>query len=298
MRQRLVSTREWEDLSAYLDGQLNPKQSLHIELQLKERPELQEALEELRRTQAVLRVQGILRSPRNFTLTPEMVGFKAGRRYTWKPDFGLYPVLKFSSTLASALFMIVIIAHFLIAGPINQTAGVAMKPASKEMFVETPVALQPEATIAAEALDQFATTPPPSANREIPPEANQLLLPSAEGGVGGMGSQFPEPTSPLSIAVAAPQVSITESFSATLMSSIPTPTIAGEVAAKAVPAYPEPLPTEPKLATEPVTYPEPEVMKIQKPGLGGNPWFWAEIGLGVLAIGTGLAAFVLRRRGG
>ena len=77
-----ISMREWEALSAYLDGQLPAKERTRLETQLNQAPELRSALEDLRRTRSVLRSQPKVRAPRNFTLTPEMAGLGArpGRR--------------------------------------------------------------------------------------------------------------------------------------------------------------------------------------------------------------------------
>jgi hypothetical protein len=298
MTRQLVSAREWEDLSAYLDGQLKPKESIRVELQLKTRPELRQALEELRRTRAVMRAHGLLRSPRNFTLTYEMTGIKPGNRFIGRPGYGLYPVLKLSSALTSVLFVVTLLAHFLVAGPLNRTAGVAMKSAPQEYMGETPLAMQPEATVAAEAMDQSANPPPQSASREMPPESSKLMSPPTEAGVGGMGGQIPEPTGEISVAVAAPQVLMTEGLSATLVTSIPTTTNPAEVSAQAVLIYPEPAPTEATTAAPPVAHPQPEVMKIQQLLLSANLWLWVEIGLGFIAVVTGLVAFILWRRRG
>ena len=50
-----ISMHEWEALSAYLDGELPAKERTKMEASLNQAPELRSALEEMRRTRAVLR---------------------------------------------------------------------------------------------------------------------------------------------------------------------------------------------------------------------------------------------------
>ena len=71
-----IKSQDWETLSAYLDGQLTPRELTHLETRLSSDPELRTALEELRQTRGVLRSLPKLRVPRNFTLSPEMVGIR------------------------------------------------------------------------------------------------------------------------------------------------------------------------------------------------------------------------------
>ena len=74
-----LSTRDRQALSAYLDGQLAPRQRRRLEERLQQEPALQDALDGLRHTRSILRSQPKLRAPRNFTLTPEMAGLAVVR---------------------------------------------------------------------------------------------------------------------------------------------------------------------------------------------------------------------------
>ncbi|MCJ7658985.1 MAG: hypothetical protein MUO67_07530 [Anaerolineales bacterium] len=71
-----IKSRDWEALSTYLDGQLSNREHTRLEARLKSDPDLQSALEDLRQTRSVIRSLPKLRVPRNFSLTPEMVGIK------------------------------------------------------------------------------------------------------------------------------------------------------------------------------------------------------------------------------
>src|SRR5512139_2036512 len=95
-----ISNRDYEQISAYIDGQLAPGDQRKLEERLRARPELQEVLNELRQTRALLRMAPRRRAPRNFTLTPAMVGETGPKK---KPALfgGLFPTLSFASVIAA-----------------------------------------------------------------------------------------------------------------------------------------------------------------------------------------------------
>lgn len=90
------SFRGVEQLSAYLDGQLSKAEVARLEARLESDLDLRALLEDLRRTRAVLRRLPSRRAPRNFSLTPEMVG---GR----PPLPRAYPVMRLATVLATLL---------------------------------------------------------------------------------------------------------------------------------------------------------------------------------------------------
>ena len=102
--QPILTPRDWEALSAYLDGELNSKERVQLEQRLKDTAELRSALEEMRRTRTVLRSQPRMRAPRNFTLTPQMAGVRRDSR----PTPFAFPVLRLASVLATIFFVIVL----------------------------------------------------------------------------------------------------------------------------------------------------------------------------------------------
>lgn len=67
------SFRDLKELSAYLDGELNASAQQRMKDRLARDPELATALDELRQSRAVLRRTPQRRSPRNFTLSSQMV---------------------------------------------------------------------------------------------------------------------------------------------------------------------------------------------------------------------------------
>jgi hypothetical protein len=108
-----ISTRDWEALSAFLDGQLAPKDQRRLEARLESSPELQHALKDLERTRTMLRSQPKMRAPRNFTLTTQMV-----EKYTpARPVSRAYPVFRLASAFASLLLVLVLIGDYFSGAP-------------------------------------------------------------------------------------------------------------------------------------------------------------------------------------
>ena len=91
--------RDVELLSAYLDGRLSPSDSVQLESRLGSDPQLRAVMDDLRTARGLLRQLPQRRVPRNFTLTPKMIGLKA-------PVPRVYPSLRLATVLAALLFMI------------------------------------------------------------------------------------------------------------------------------------------------------------------------------------------------
>jgi len=101
----MTNFRDVEQLSAYLDGQLKDSEAAKLESLLKTNPELASLLEELRQSKAILRQLPQRRAPRNFTLTPKMVGQKP-------PLPGTYPLFRFATGLATILLIFSFAANY------------------------------------------------------------------------------------------------------------------------------------------------------------------------------------------
>ena len=124
-----ITPPEWEALSAYLDNELPSKERAQLETRLKTNVELRQGLEELRKTQVVLRNQPRLRAPRNFTLTPQMAGVRAGGR-------GLpssFSILRLSSVLATVFFLIVVVGDWLASSIQPASVPVSQAPLQEAM---------------------------------------------------------------------------------------------------------------------------------------------------------------------
>ncbi len=90
--------RDIENLSAYIDGQLNAADAARLEARLKTDHELESALRDLSATRNILRKLPARKAPRNFTLTRQMVGLKPPLPRT-------YPLFRFATVFAAVLFM-------------------------------------------------------------------------------------------------------------------------------------------------------------------------------------------------
>jgi hypothetical protein len=96
---RLLSRRDLEGLSAYMDGRLAPAEAAALERRLEDDAQLRGALQELRETVGLLRSLPSRPVPRSFALSPEAIGRRAVR---W------YPVLQLGTALAGLAFVVVI----------------------------------------------------------------------------------------------------------------------------------------------------------------------------------------------
>jgi anti-sigma factor RsiW len=100
------SFRDVEKLSAYLDGGLKPSEIARLEARLQTDPGLAAVLQDLRQSRALLRKLPQRRAPRNFTLTPKMVGIKP-------PMPRAYPVFRFATVLATLLLFFTFATNFM-----------------------------------------------------------------------------------------------------------------------------------------------------------------------------------------
>lgn len=109
------SFRDVEKLSAYLDGQLKPSEKARLESRLQTDPEFAYILRDLRQTRSLLRQLPQRRAPRNFSLTPKMVGQKPPLPRT-------YPAFRFATVLATLLLFFTFATNF-IAPRLVRTAA-------------------------------------------------------------------------------------------------------------------------------------------------------------------------------
>ena len=101
-----MNQRDLELLSSYLDGQLKPSDSARLEARLATDPALREVLGDLRAARGLLRQLPMRRAPRNFTLTPKMVGKNP-------PLPRSYPAFKFVTALASLMLFFTLGLNFI-----------------------------------------------------------------------------------------------------------------------------------------------------------------------------------------
>jgi anti-sigma factor RsiW len=172
------TSRDLEQLSAYLDGQLSQSSRARLEIRIKSDAGLASALEELRQTRAFLRRTPHRRTPHNFTLTPGMAGIRP-------PVPRLVPVLSWASAVAMLFFIFTLGASLVGQLSVGKTASMnAAVPmgGGAGPLAAAPMASSSTATmapvVAAPAPLAPAATGVPLAASSNPPAAPQAVLPT------------------------------------------------------------------------------------------------------------------------
>jgi len=145
-----MKQRDLELLSSYLDGQLSPSDSARLETRLHSDPSLRSVLDDLRSTRSLLRQLPMRKAPRNFRLTPKMVGKNP-------PLPRAYPVFRFSSALATLLLFLTFGLNFL--GPQLASAPPALGMGGGAAELDTYAAQAPAATEAQAATEAAVEEP-------------------------------------------------------------------------------------------------------------------------------------------
>ena len=157
-----MKQRDIELLSSYLDGQLSSADSTRLEARLRTDPDLRSVLQDLRGARSVLRQLPMRKAPRNFTLTPKMVGKNP-------PLPRSYPAFKFAASLATILLFFTYALNVL--GP-----QLAAQPAVFGMGGGGAPDTTFESAAAAEPPAAALATEPPAAATEAPAATESPVL--------------------------------------------------------------------------------------------------------------------------
>ena len=114
-----MNRRDIELLSSYLDGQLKPSDSARLEARLSSDTELRAVLSDLSSARGLLRQLPMRKAPRNFTLTPKMVGKNP-------PLPRSYPAFRFVTALASLLLFFTVGLNYLAPQLASQSPAFGM----------------------------------------------------------------------------------------------------------------------------------------------------------------------------
>ncbi|HEX5944409.1 MAG TPA: hypothetical protein VFY66_19150 [Anaerolineales bacterium] len=143
-----MNQRDLELLSSYLDGQLKPSDSAHLEARLSSDPNLRTVLDDLRAARGLLRQLPMRKAPRNFTLTPKMVGKNP-------PLPRSYPAFRFVTALASLMLFFTLGLNFVVPQMASQPPNTgfggggppdiysAQAPAAESAATEAPAVEAP-----------------------------------------------------------------------------------------------------------------------------------------------------------
>lgn len=162
-----MKQRDLELLSTYLDGQLSSVESTRLEARLRTEPDLRSVLRDLRSARSVLRQLPMRKAPRNFRLTPKMVGKNP-------PLPRAYPAFRFASTLATLLLFFTMGLNFLGPQLASQPPIFGMggggapdtfsEEAASQAATEAPLAEMAPATEAPAEEPSVAMAPMPTAS--------------------------------------------------------------------------------------------------------------------------------------
>lgn len=202
-----ISPRDYEYLSAYLDGQLKEKAAQRLEARLAKETLLRDEYKEMQRMRVVLRSLPRQQVPRNFTLTPAMAGYRQQK------STRLYPVLGFASALASILFVLVVLGDFL--GYVPSAPRVSESAAVQEA---APLAMAPQEATADDEAQMRSAAPPEESVAVLEADAmvtDEVMLKSVvvEEDVSSLQMTIPDsitPTETIELAQAEAETSVAE----------------------------------------------------------------------------------------
>ncbi len=281
-----LSNRDLERLSAYLDGALSEREASRLEARLREEPNLQQALQELKETTQMVASLSEVPLPRSFTLTTEMVGIRERPR--------VYPAMRLATALAAFAFFAVVGVDAITSFALQGT----LAPMSKEQAaMEAPAPVADAMTAEEAPAEELAPEAYKMEGEEVPASEVPLLAAEGENEAGRAAPSgvlgITEETEPL-----LPQEEKTE-----MLESLGTPTAAvsgtaaDEGAVAAVEAEPEATATvEIQPTSTPILTPTPIPMgRVLRPE-HSSLLRVAEFGLGGLALLlAGLTLWISRR---
>jgi hypothetical protein len=274
--------KELEQLSAYLDGQLNETEKKQIETRLAQEPDLREAYEGLRKTKLLFSRIRRVRAPRSFALTPEMVKAR-------KPKRSFTVSLRWATSLAAILLVVVFGAEVIFSNPFMARSA---EPAA-EVYLES-IETEADLADADNAASTKAAEPDPLILWGAPSQSGGARDGEAFG-MGGGGGDIVEESAPLDVTPedeALPQDVAPEEPQIT---DIPTQvrTTDDEVMDGETPI----LGINPDEAGEIVSSSEYAVTDEPSPSWLAtlSPLRWAEIGLAAIVL-VGVVLLLIKRR--
>ena len=219
---RQPSSRDFEKLSAYLDGELSASASRKMKSRLARDPNLLAALDDLRETKSVLQRIPKRRSLRSFKLTPQMVA-------TRPPMPRAYPIFRFASAVAVILLFFSTLPN--VGVPMGASAPMVLEAApAAENFAGAEaedMMEMPAPAAEAPALAESAPLEEPAAEEAASPEAPVTETEKSSADQRAEGTIIPTPT-----ITATPLAKITTT-------PTPEPLTAPQTDASAQPASPQ-----------------------------------------------------------
>ena len=181
-----MNRRDIELLSSYLDGQLKPSETARLESRLSTDPDLRAVLDDLRSARGLLRQLPMRKAPRNFTLTPKMVGKNP-------PLPRSYPAFRFVSALATIMLFFTLGLNFVAPQMASQSPAFGMGGGgAPEIFSAEEAPAVPEAASGAPAATEAPAEEPsvqllpqPTTELSTTDSAREIETPMAKDGFEG-----------------------------------------------------------------------------------------------------------------
>jgi hypothetical protein len=181
-----MNRRDIELLSSYLDGQLKPSETARLESRLSIDPDLRAVLDDLRSARGLLRQLPMRKAPRNFTLTPKMVGKNP-------PLPRSYPAFRFVSALATIMLFFTLGLNFVVPQMTSQSPefGFGGGGAPEVFSAEEAQAVPEEAATEAPAAEAppeepaIQMVPLPTQTLSTTDSAREIETPMAKDGFEG-----------------------------------------------------------------------------------------------------------------
>ena len=180
--------REFESLSAYIDGELRSRAARKLESRLKSDPVLRQTYLELRAVARGMRALPQVRPPRSFILSQEIIGVRQHR--------SAYPVLRLATVLAAFAFVALVgvdaiaptFSGAMQARSLDQVAAEApAMPESEALGAAKAESNEPEALLESQPAEMLAGAEAPAEEAEgealamaPEPEATQEAIPIEE----------------------------------------------------------------------------------------------------------------------
>jgi len=182
-----LSDRDYELISAYLDGEVDIRQKKVIENRLAEDAQFKSAYEQLSRTRRLMRSQPLLRAPRNYTLSPKMLSASQTSPKAFLP----FPLLlRTVSAFTSLVFLVLFGLNWITASRMMSVAPVAnsevlAQPAQPALLDEQ--AMQSRSAPAEEQPMAKSMATPDLAPKSISPPSGEMGGMGEGGGAGAEG---------------------------------------------------------------------------------------------------------------
>jgi anti-sigma factor RsiW len=288
-----------EMLSAYLDGELSPREQARVEKHLAQCADCAQNLHTLRQTVALLGQLSPVAVPRAFAIRPQVA-----RRPSFFQTRRAYVYLRAATALATVLFAVVLAGDVFLTGlapslapargpeviereVLVEKAVVETVVVEKEVVVEAPI----EAPVV-EGESAYVATPstaPTEDKDELVLAPKPLSIPGA--GAKGMEATGTPPAAEQEVPSEVPLSPGEERFGANAM---PTP-LPADVIATAEPAF---TPTAIAEVLSPTPFPqEPAVLPATRPSkVELVQWRVVEAGLLSLVLVLAIATLVAKRR--